>query len=520
MAKIRGKPHTNGYNSTANVQVRIYSEEMFMYPSLEMIEQIPNLRAYKCVPVAREIYADFTTPIEVVRTLKTQSRHIFLLESVEDRKQWGRYSFVGFNPKLEIVCNNGKAQVRYLRDSDSHTSYEDHKQAIRETLANYKSPKIENLPPFTGGLVGYFAYEYIGYIEPKLAYLFADNEGFNDVDLMLFDTLIAFDHFKQKIFLITNISLENLTQSYAKAREYLENLEELLRSGTKARNQAFCFSTQPQADYSQAQFSAMVQKAKMYIREGDIFQVVLSNPLRARASGSLFDVYRILRTSNPSPYMFYFASDELEIAGASPETLVKLLNGELCTYPLAGSRPRGKDLDEDRTLQEELLHDEKELSEHNMLVDLGRNDIGKVAKIGSVEVRSYMDIVKYSHIMHISSMVSGILDNDKDALDALRAILPAGTLSGAPKIRACEIIHELERNYRGIYGGAIGYLDFSGNMDTCIAIRLMYKKGDEVCIRAGAGIVIDSNPQSEFLETLNKAKAMVDAAQNAQGGIR
>lgn len=491
-----------------------------MYPSLEMIEQIPNLSAYKCVPVAKEIYADFTTPIEVVRTLKAQSRHIFLLESVEDRKQWGRYSFIGFDPKLEIVCNKGEAQVRYLRGSESSTHYTDHKYAIREILHQHKSPKIEHLPPFTGGLVGYFAYEYIGYVEPKLAYLFADNGGFNDVDLMLFDTLIAFDNLRQKIFLITNVALTNLAESYPKAQAYLDTLEELLRSGTKAHNQAFYFSTQPQADFSQAQFSAMVQKAKTYIREGDIFQVVLSNPLRARASGSLFDVYRILRTSNPSPYMFYFASDELEIAGASPETLVRLINGELCTYPLAGSRPRGVDSDEDKALQEELLHDEKELSEHNMLVDLGRNDIGKVAKIGSVEVRSYMDIVKYSHIMHISSMVSGILDDDKDALDAIRAILPAGTLSGAPKIRACEIIHELEGSYRGIYGGAIGYLDFSGNMDTCIAIRLMYKKGDEVCIRSGAGIVIDSDPQSEFLETLNKAKAIADAAQTAQGGIK
>lgn len=263
----------------------------------------------------------------------------------------------------------------------------------------------------------------------------------------------------------------------------------------------------------------MVQKAKEYIYEGDIFQVVLSNPLRARASGSLFDVYRVLRTSNPSPYMFYFASDDIEIAGASPETLVRLLNQELCTYPLAGSRPRGKNVDEDMALQEELLQDEKELSEHNMLVDLGRNDIGKVAKIGSVEVRSYMDVVKYSHIMHISSIVSGILDERKEALDAIRAVLPAGTLSGAPKIRACEIIYELEKSPRGIYGGAIGYLDFSGNMDTCIAIRLIYKKDDEVCIRSGAGIVIDSDPKSEFLETLNKAKAIVEAANKAQGGV-
>lgn len=506
-----------------------------MYPTLEMIERIPDLSAYKCVPVAKEIYADFTTPIEVVRTLKARFQHIFLLESVEDRKQWGRYSFIGFDPKLEVVCKGGRAQVRYLRECESseHKSHacesiesnkssthtDNHKELIRGILAQHKSPKIEDLPPFTGGLVGYFAYEYIGYVEPKLAYLFQDSGDFNDVDLMLFDTIIAFDNLKQKIFLITNVNVADLAHSYAHAAQSLETLEALLRSGIKAQSQNFCFHTQPQADFSQESFSQMVQKAKHYIHEGDIFQVVLSNPLRARASGSLFDIYRILRTSNPSPYMFYFVSESLEIAGASPETLVRLKNGELSTYPLAGSRPRGKDSCEDKALQEELLRDEKELSEHNMLVDLGRNDIGKVAKIGSVEVRSYMDIVKYSHIMHISSMVSGILDREKDALDAIRAILPAGTLSGAPKIRACEIIHELEGSYRGIYGGAIGYLDFSGNMDTCIAIRLIYKKDDEVYIRSGAGIVIDSDPQSEYRETINKAKAIIDAAQNAQGGI-
>lgn len=487
-----------------------------MYPSLEMIEQISKTE-YAYVPVAREIYADFITPIEVVRILKKQSKHVFLLESVEDRKQWGRYSFIGFDPKLEIVCNAGKTHIRNLCDHSS-VSYENHQDAIREILKNYKSPKVENMPPFTGGLVGYFSYEYIGYVEPKLSYLFGKSDS-NDVDLMLFDTIMAFDNLQQKLFLITNIALENLTHSYAKANEYLKDLEALLRSGIKAEIQPFCLLTPPQAKFSQEEFCAIVQKAKEYIYEGDIFQVVLSNPLRARASGSLFDVYRVLRTSNPSPYMFYFASDDIEIAGASPETLVRLLNQELCTYPLAGSRPRGKNVDEDMVLQEELLQDEKELSEHNMLVDLGRNDIGKVAKIGSVEVRSYMDVVKYSHIMHISSIVSGILDERKDALDAIRAVLPAGTLSGAPKIRACEIIYELEKSPRGIYGGAIGYLDFSGNMDTCIAIRLIYKKDDEVCIRSGAGIVIDSDPKSEFLETLNKAKAIVEAANKAQGGV-
>ena len=272
--------------------------------------------------------------------------------------------------------------------------------------------------------------------------------------------------------------------------------------------------------FDREHYCSMVEKAKHYIHEGDIFQVVLSNRLEADFEGSLLDTYRVLRTVNPSPYMFYFSSDDMEIAGASPETLVKLEDQTLHTFPLAGTRPRGRTNEEDLALERELLADEKELSEHNMLVDLGRNDIGKISEFGSVKVEKYMSIERFSHVMHIGSTVAGTIREDKDALDAVDAILPAGTLSGAPKIRACEIINELEDNKRGIYGGAIGYIDFAGNLDTCIAIRIAYKKNGKVFVRSGAGIVADSIPEKEYEECINKAKAVVRALELAQEGIR
>ena len=268
--------------------------------------------------------------------------------------------------------------------------------------------------------------------------------------------------------------------------------------------------------FQREEYCSMVEKAKHHIKEGDIFQIVLSNRLEANFEGSLLNTYRILRTLNPSPYMFYFSSSDMEVAGASPETLVKLEDGILHTFPLAGTRPRGKTEEEDNALMEDLLSDEKELAEHNMLVDLGRNDIGKISKFGTVEVEKYHSIEKYSHVMHIGSTVRGEILDDKDALSAIDAILPAGTLSGAPKIKACQLINDLENNKRGIYGGAIGYLDFTGNLDTCIAIRIAYKKNGKVFVRSGAGIVADSVPEKEYQECLNKAAAVVKALNMAK----
>lgn len=487
-----------------------------MYPSMETIKNTSEYRSYKRIPAAREIYADFITPIEAAKILKNASAHVFLLESVEDKERWGRYSFLGFNPALEITCSENTVT---LRDERGKKILEGSPQEnIRKIIARYKSPRIEGMPPFTGGLVGYFSYDYIRHIEKKLKFII-QGDDFKDMDLMLFDSVIAFDSFKQKIILITGVYTDDIDESCARAEKTLDDMERLLKNGKKSSDAPLKLKSGLNHDFSKEKYCDMVEKAKNHIREGDIFQAVLSNPIRAKAEGSLFDTYRVLRATNPSPYMFYFSSDDMEAAGASPETLVKLENGSLYTYPLAGSRPRGKTREEDKRLEEELLRDEKELAEHNMLVDLGRNDIGKISKIGSVQVEEYLNIVRYSHIMHISSTVSGKIREDKDAIDAIDAILPAGTLSGAPKIRACEIINELEGKSRGIYGGAIGYLDFAGNMDVCIAIRLVYKKNGEVCVRSGAGIVYDSDPDKEFAECSRKAQAVINALKEAEGGL-
>ena len=378
---------------------------------------------------------------------------------------------------------------------------------------------MEKMPPFTGGLVGYFSYDYIKYSEPKLKLEDREQQDFRDMDLMLFDQVIVFDHFRQKVLLITGVMTDDLEASYEKAVKKLKEMAQLIRNGEHMEFEPLRLQSEIQPKFLKEKYAEMVEKAKHYIREGDIFQVVLSNPMRAKATGSLFDTYRVLRASNPSPYMFYFSSDDIELAGASPETLAKLENGALSTFPLAGTRPRGKTREEDKELEEGLLKDEKELAEHNMLVDLGRNDIGKISKIGTVKVEKYLCVERFSHVMHLGSTVTGIIRDDKDAVDAVDAILPAGTLSGAPKFRACQIIEELEQSKRGIYGGAIGYLDFAGNLDTCIAIRLVYKKNGEICIRSGAGIVADSVPEKEFQECCNKARAVVQAIEQAQEGL-
>ena len=376
--------------------------------------------------------------------------------------------------------------------------------------------QIEGFPTFTGGLVGYFSYDYLKYSEKKLVLDAKDEEGFQDVNLMLFDKVIAFDNVRSKLILIANANTANIEEGYQKALQDIKEMKELILHGAEADIPAPVLKTEFKPLFDKETYCRMVEKAKHYIYEGDIFQVVLSNRLEAEMEGSLFDTYRLLRSTNPSPYMFYFDGDTIEVAGASPETLVKVEDGVLHTFPLAGTRPRGKTKVEDLELEKSLMADEKELAEHNMLVDLGRNDLGKVSQFGTVEVERYMSIQRYSHVMHIGSTVRGTLREDLDAISAVDAVLPAGTLSGAPKIRACEIINELENNKRGIYGGAIGYIDFSGNLDTCIAIRIAYRKGNKVFVRSGAGIVADSVPANEFQECINKAKAVTDALINSQ----
>ncbi len=469
---------------------------------------------YHMVPISKEIMADLKTPMEVLRILKGVSSHCYMLESVENQEKWGRYTFLGYDPKMEITCIDGQMTIRNGR---KETKAADHSgEYIQEILKKYTSPKVEGLPTFTGGLVGYFSYDYVKYSEPKLNLDAEDVEGFKDVDLMLFDKVIAFDNYHQKIFLIANAGTDNLEEEYSRCIEEIDRMVSLILYGKPVEVIPGKVTSEFRPLFSEKEYCRMVEKAKHYIYEGDIFQVVLSNRLEADYEGSLLNAYRLLRTINPSPYMFYFSSEDMEVAGASPETLVKLEHGTLHTFPLAGTRPRGASKEEDEKLERELLADGKECAEHNMLVDLGRNDLGKISHFGTVEVESYQEVLRYSHVMHIGSTVKGTIRDDKCSLDAIDAVLPAGTLSGAPKMRAMEIINELENNKRGIYGGAIGYIDFAGNLDTCIAIRTAYHKNGKVFVRSGAGIVADSVPESEYRECINKAKAVMDAVVQGQ----
>ncbi len=486
-------------------------------PSLSEAKQLSD--GYTIMPISCEIFADTVTPISVLHSIKAISTQYYLLESVENGERWGRYSFLGFNPIVELKCKDGVLDIKSNASTTTHIETNDPNVQIRSVLNQYKSPKLNYLPPFTGGFVGYFAYDYIKYSEKTLTLNAFDDTQFYDVDLMLFDKVIAFDHFTQKIIVIVNIKTDDLEANYEQGIIELENIIKLIKNYAPANYSPSKLLSPFKPTFSIEEYCEIVKKVKHYIYEGDIFQAVPSNRKSADFEGSLFDTYRTLRTTNPSPYMFFLKFDDLEITGTSPETLVKLENGNLATFPIAGTRPRGKSEEEDTQLIEQLLSDEKELSEHNMLVDLGRNDLGKISDFGSVEVKDYLSIRKYSHVIHIESEVVGKLRKDLDQLDAISAVLPAGTLSGAPKIRACQIINEVEGHKRGIYGGAIGYIDFTGNMDTCIAIRMAVLKDNKVYVQSGGGVVADSVPETEYIETANKAQAIINAIETSVRGI-
>lgn len=485
-------------------------------PSLDEVMQFAA-KGYRRIPLSMEIDNGQATPIEVLKKLKYVSAHCYLLESAKDNQKRGRYSFLGYDPQMEISCTDRLLTIKAGAAVTVETNHPE--EVLRRVITDNICPKIDGLPPFSGGLVGYFSYDYIKYTEPSLSINAIDREGFKDFDLMLFDKVVAFDHKRKKIVLIVNIRCDEPESAYHKGERELNTMEELLKRGRSDEKTDGVLKSPLRPLFDREHYGNIVKKAKEYIREGDIFQVVLSNCFEAQYEGSLLHTYRTLRDTNPSPYMFYFSGDEMEIAGASPETLVKLKDGVLYTFPLAGTRPRGKTKAEDERLAHELLADDKEKAEHNMLVDLGRNDIGKISKFNSVNVTEYMNILSFSHVMHIGSTVRGLLRKDCDALDAIAAVLPAGTLSGAPKIRACEIIDELENNKRGLYGGAIGYIDFSGNLDMCIAIRVAYQKNHKVFVRSGAGIVADSIPAREYEECLHKAKAVVNALESVNEGV-
>lgn len=475
-----------------------------IYPSYDFTTKFAQ--DYEFIPVCKEIYADTVTPIALLLKLANLDKNYYLLESVEGVKTWGRYSFVGYDPLLFVYGKEGKVTLK--SGEMKRTEVADPYVVLRRLLSQYKSPHFPELPPFTGGFVGYFSYEMIQYAEPKLG---LKQNDLYDFYLMLFHKVIAFDHLQQKIYVICNYKTKDQKLGYDAALLEIDQMVQVIRESVLLPKPVPSQKTVFTCNLSKQEYCDMVDKTKSYIREGDIFQAVISRRFEAEYKDSLLNAYRVLRTTNPSPYMYFMHCEELEIAGSSPETLVKLRNCTLTTFPIAGTRSRGSNESEDQQLEIELLADEKECSEHNMLVDLARNDIGKLAEFQSVQVKDYMKINRYSKVMHITSKVTGVLRKEKDACDTISAMLPAGTLSGAPKFRACQIINELEPVARGMYGGAIGYLDLSGNLDVCIAIRTAIKNKDKVYVQAGAGIVADSIPEKEYEETMHKAQAVIDA---------
>ena len=484
-----------------------------LYPTLNKVEEL--LKEYQMVPVFYEVLADYMTPIRMFQALRKEGTPCFMLESVENKDQWGRYSFIGINPKSEIKISGKELEVDGVKQEEEFKmSY------LSDLIEKYKSPVMEDYPKLTGGLIGYFGYDMIRQVEKKLTNVPEDDLKMPECHLCMYDEIIAFDHLANKAVIIQNIHKgDNIKQKYEELEDKAELiLHKMERPVSLSKDRFTPAKAEVTSNLTKEQYEANVKKAKEYIKNGDIFQVVLSQRFEVETDVDPFDVYRCLRTSNPSPYLYFFDFIDYQVVGASPEKLVSVLNGIVATKPIAGTVPRGKTKEEDDMLVRQLVNDPKERAEHTMLVDLGRNDLGKISRFGTVKVEKFHTIEYFSHVMHIGSTVRGEICKGKDALDAIEAVLPAGTLSGAPKIRACQLIGELENNKRGIYGGAIGYIDFTGNMDTCIAIRIAYKKNGKVFVRSGAGIVADSVPEKEYTECINKAKAVVDALKLAEEG--
>ena len=478
------------------------------------------------VPVFREVMADLLTPVSAFLKLAGDSEHAFLFESVEGGERLARYSFLGKDPFLVLRSRGG----RVLVDEGGITTErpEPFIDVLREIMARYRAPRVEGLPRFTGGAVGFLGYEAAAWFEPSLDARWevhgkrpGSPDDTDDAGFMLFDTVLAFDHVKHRILIIANAAVEDgcdlrarFDLAQAKIRFLEQELEQTLSTPTlDTRGPLIWQSNTERADYEQA-----VEKAQAYIRAGDIYQVVLSQRFETEVTVDPFTVYRTLRYVNPSPYMYFMRLGNVSIVGSSPEMLVRVEGRRAETHPIAGTRPRGRTETEDEQLAVELRENEKERAEHVMLVDLGRNDLGRVSEYGSVTVPQYMGLERYSHVMHLVSRVESELTPEHDRLDALAACFPAGTVSGAPKIRAMEIIAELEPSTRGVYSGAVGYLDFGGHLDCCITIRTIVMTEGRAYVQAGAGIVADSDPASEYQETRDKASALIRALEMAQSG--
>jgi anthranilate synthase component 1 len=475
-------------------------------------------QGYNRIPLVLETFADLDTPLSLYLKLANQP-FSYLLESVQGGERFGRYSIIGLPAKMRIVAHNRQIQVlqdNVVVESIDNTNPLDF---IQQFQARFKTPPREGLPRFTGGLAGYFGYETIRYIEKRLANT-AKPDAINvpDVLLMISEEIAVVDNLSGKLYFIVYANPAE-PQAYEKAHERLKGLVAQLRKSVAIPQAKSSATTQATSEFGEDNFKSAVKKAQQYILDGDIMQVVLSQRMSQPFAESPLSLYRALRSLNPSPYMFYYDMGDHHVVGASPEILVRLENGTVTSRPIAGTRPRGKTREQDLALAEELLADPKERAEHVQLMDLGRNDVGRVAQTGSVKVTDNMMIERYSHVMHIVSNVEGKLKPNMDAIDVLKATFPAGTVSGAPKVRAMEIIDELEPSKRGIYAGAVGYLGFNGDMDVAIAIRTGVIKDKMLYVQAGAGIVADSVPQSEWIETQNKAKAVLRAAEIVQAGL-
>ncbi len=473
------------------------------------------------VPVCKEIVADLLTPVSAFLKIAEHADYAFLLESVEGGEHVGRYSFLGKDPFLILRSRDG--QTTLDRGGVTTTSEKPFVDTLRGLMADFRSPFVPDLPRFTGGAVGYLGYGASSWFEPVLGDLGSSPDGADAAGFMLFDTVLAFDHVQHRILIIANARItadDDLDALYQFACAKIQFLErELERNLSHARHEAadpLTFTS----NHTQERFEQQVRTAKEHIAAGDIYQVVLSQRFEADVAADPFMVYRALRHVNPSPYMYFIRMGGVSVVGSSPEMLVRVEGSRVETHPIAGTRRRGRNDEEDMRLAEELKRNEKERAEHVMLVDLGRNDVGRVCEYGSVRVPQFMGLERFSHVMHLTSIVEGRLADDRDRLDALVSCFPAGTVSGAPKVRAMQIIRDLEPSGRGLYAGAVGYLDFAGNLDFCIAIRTVIMSKGKAYVQAGAGIVMDSNPAAEFEETRDKAKALLRALELAQAGLQ
>ncbi len=474
---------------------------------------------YNLIPVCYEMIADTETPVSSFMKLDNDEE-AFLLESVEAGERWGRYSFIGVEPRAIIRGKNGAVEI--IEAGEVRVEYQDPFTVIRNYMKRFRPAVLPDMPRFFGGAIGYLSYDMVRYIE-ELPDLARKDLDIHDFSFMITDTLVVFDNVDHTVKIICNAFIEDGRDPEAVYREATEKIKELVRrlkEGSLKREKDGRKDVVPvSSNFRKEDFLKAVERVKEYIRAGDVIQTVISQRFETEKRAPSFDIYRALRITNPSPYMFFLRTSGIELAGSSPEILVRVEDGKVTVRPIAGTRRRGKDEEEDKRLEEELLSDPKERAEHVMLVDLGRNDVGRVSEAGTVRVNEFMVVERYSQVMHIVSNVEGTLKDGLDSIDALKACFPAGTLTGAPKIRAMEIIEEIEPHKRGVYGGAVGYIGFQGNMDMCITIRTVLVKDKAIYVQAGAGVVADSVPEKEYEETVNKAKAVLKAVELATEGL-